>query len=260
MTEQKPLAGIGVLVTRPASQTSGFCERIERSGGSVISFPTIEIQPCEAPTDDLPSVDALIVTSSNAVKYGAQVFDRLAGSNPHSPMIAVGKATAAALRKAGFTVDYVPEIAGSEGILALAMLHDPAIRSTVILRGQESRNLLQEALEKRGIRVTALEVYKRALPTVNTAPLLAAWQNGNIQLVTTHSRAALENLNKLLKTGEKELLHGSQLVVPTTRMIKLCNELKITLSPVVADSAEDDDMFAAVLVAAGRKSGKQEQS
>ena len=40
-----PLAGVGVLVTRPARQSTGLINAIEAAGGTAIAFPVIEILP-----------------------------------------------------------------------------------------------------------------------------------------------------------------------------------------------------------------------
>ena len=46
-TNSKPLAGIGVVVTRPAHQAQALARLIEESGGSAILFPAIEIRDVE---------------------------------------------------------------------------------------------------------------------------------------------------------------------------------------------------------------------
>ena len=41
----RALAGLRVLVTRPAHQAEELCALIERAGGIPVRFPTIEIAP-----------------------------------------------------------------------------------------------------------------------------------------------------------------------------------------------------------------------
>jgi len=44
----RPLTGKRIVVTRARSQASSLIQRIEKLGGEVIEFPTIEIQPPES--------------------------------------------------------------------------------------------------------------------------------------------------------------------------------------------------------------------
>ena len=68
-----PLAGVGVLMTRPIGQTAGLRARLEELGARCFLFPTLEIQ---APADsaalarrlaDLAGYDLAIFVSPTAV-------------------------------------------------------------------------------------------------------------------------------------------------------------------------------------------------
>ena len=70
-----PLAGIGVLVTRPAGQAAELVAAIEAAGGRSIGFPVIEIAPrspqaIEADLAGLADPDIVIFISRNAVEHG----------------------------------------------------------------------------------------------------------------------------------------------------------------------------------------------
>src|SRR5688572_14542725 len=72
-----PLAGRGVLVTRPARQACAFAEKLAALGASPVVFPAIVILP----PDDfaalasvharLAEFDVAVFVSANAVEYGA---------------------------------------------------------------------------------------------------------------------------------------------------------------------------------------------
>ena len=51
-----PLAGVGVLVTRPAGQAAGLSAAIRAAGGTPLEFPVLEIRE---PADS-SALDALI--------------------------------------------------------------------------------------------------------------------------------------------------------------------------------------------------------
>src|SRR5690606_40816499 len=104
---------------------------------------------------------AWIFTSVNAVRY-ARMLD--AGVWP--ACIAVGPATAAALRQAGIEdVITPPQQHDSEAVLSLDVLQDVRDRPVVIVAGEGGRDAMQTGLAARGAQVTRIEVYRRvALP------------------------------------------------------------------------------------------------
>src|SRR5438105_1278810 len=112
-----PLRGLSVIVTRPAHQADSLCASIERAGGEVIRWPTIDIAPLEqaAGIEHAPA-DWIFFLSANAVQHGARHIVR--GT---AKIAAIGKTTAAALAAVNFQVDLVPE----EGSSSEALLTHP---------------------------------------------------------------------------------------------------------------------------------------
>jgi hypothetical protein len=70
-----PLAGIGVLITRPARQAAGFAQKIAALGGTPVIFPTIVILP---PPDrgPLERAHAALATYDFAFFVSANVMAR----------------------------------------------------------------------------------------------------------------------------------------------------------------------------------------
>ena len=113
-----PLAGRRVLVTRAAHQAGKLSEGLRALGAESVEVPVLEIRPpasfdsLDAALRQLDRYDWLILTSANTVRALA---DRAAALGIlHEPPItmkvaAVGDATAAAARKAGFPVTLVAE-------------------------------------------------------------------------------------------------------------------------------------------------------
>ena len=72
----KPLAGKGIVVTRPAHQAQRLASFIRDAGGNAILFPTIEIREVENPEpllaliDRLDAFDVAIFVSPNAAEKG----------------------------------------------------------------------------------------------------------------------------------------------------------------------------------------------
>ena len=113
------LAGVRVVVTRPAEQAGGFVARLENAGATVIKLPTIAI----ADPDSWAPVDAAIARLASGAylwvmftsRIGAKRFlDRVArhpaGDAFDSALVgAVGPGTARFLEEAGVKVSLVPE-------------------------------------------------------------------------------------------------------------------------------------------------------
>lgn len=220
MTSPCDLAGRGVLVTRPRAQAKGLCDLIGAAGGRAIAFPTIEIEAAADPERArgllAAPADLLFFTSRNAVDYALTLFH--GGVLPARPRLAaVGQATAEALTAAGRAPDLVPEGRyDSESLLSLPELQELGGLRAVIVRGEGGRPLLGETLKARGAEVAYAEVYRRALPEVEPAALLAGWGQ-EVQLVTATSGEILDNLLRLLGEAGRERLLATPLAVVSDR-------------------------------------------
>ena len=221
MTEL-PLAGVGVLVTRPEHQAAELASAIERSGGTAVRFPTLQITKrdaalVQADVGRQPTPDIVIFVSSNAVRHGIHLF----GS---ARIAAIGEATAAAIVTAGRSVDIMASDGfDSEHLLASAGLANVSGKTITIVRGQGGRELLAETLRERGANVSYLCVYERqrALHTAEeTAALVSKLQAGEIKVVTVMSVASFLNLVALLPESALHLLAHTRLVTPAARVLK----------------------------------------
>lgn len=85
-----------IWVTRAEPGASATARRLEALGHDVLVAPLLEVRPVQA-TPDLEGISALAFTSANGVSAFARLISRR-----DLPVFAVGGATAAAARKAGF--------------------------------------------------------------------------------------------------------------------------------------------------------------
>lgn len=246
------LSSVGVLVTRPAAQAAGIATLIEAAGGTPVLFPTIEIVEPEDPArlaaviTRLAEFDIAIFISANAVQHGAAAMRR---HWPHLPgnlaLVAVGPASARALAQQGLGGAVVPaDGADSEALLELPLLTDVAGKRIVIFRGQGGRELLAETLRARGAQVEYAECYRRALPRVDPAALLARWQRGDIDIVLATSREALENLRALLGPAGEALLRATPCIVASERIAEVARAFG--MHAVMARAADDRALVAAL--------------
>lgn len=244
------LAGLSVLVTRPAHQSEGLCELIEAARGRPVRFPALEIRgPADkhAAREALAgarAADMLIFVSANAVQYA---FPMLPEQLPLDiDIAAVGSATAVALRAAGLDPTLVPERMDSEGLLGLPQLHAVQGKTIYILRAHGGRELIADTLRARGAEVRPVDVYRRQIPQqpVGIPNLLRSWPQ-LVQAVTASSNAILDNLFTLLGEQGAGLLRSTPLVVVSQRMA--AHALTRGCEAVhVANSARDADVVAAL--------------
>jgi len=245
---EAPLAGVGVLVTRPAHQAAPLARLIEQAGGTPVLFPAIEIAPPRDPAaldvvlDRLDTFDLAAFVSPNAVEQAFRALRARGRSWP--PQLAaacVGRATAAALEQHGVSVVAVPEQRfDSEALLAHPRLADVAGRRVVIFRGDGGRELLAETLRTRGAEVTYAECYRRAPPQTDPGPLIERWRRGEIAIVTITSSDALQNLYDVLGDAGRALLLRTPIVVLSEAQAAACRRLGFTTRPLVAAQPSDE--------------------
>jgi uroporphyrinogen-III synthase len=96
----RPLA-----VLRPEPGNAATAARIEALGLRAIRLPLFAVRPLDWMPPDTAAIDALLITSANAVRHGGPGLASLR----HLPVIAVGQATARAAAAAGFTVEATGE-------------------------------------------------------------------------------------------------------------------------------------------------------
>ena len=240
------LEGMGVLVTRPMHQAEGLCRLIEATGGRPLRFPALEIRepadPGQAKDLLAQTWDWLLFVSANAVDFAL----RLSGGLPPGARIAaVGQATAEALVEAGHPVDLVPDGPfDSEALLANAAMTRVAGQRILIVRGEGGRALLGDTLTERGATVAYAEVYRRACPDLDPAPLLARWEQ-DVQAVVATSGEILDNLLGMLGEAGRDRRLGTPLVVVSPRMAEQAAQLGFRRIA-VAERAQDAAIVAAL--------------
>lgn len=248
------LAGVGVLVTRPAHQAEGLCRLIEQQGGSARRFPVLEILdpldpgPLQAVARRLDAYDWAVFISANAVDRALDSILAVRDWPAGTRIAVIGRRSAQALQHHGLAADLYPEHKfDSEALLALPDMQQVEGKRVVIFRGDGGRELLAETLHGRGAQVDYIEAYRRARPEADAAPLLAQWRTGAIDVVVVNSAESLSNLVDMLGESGSALLRQTPLVVASPRLVPLTQLLGFRQAPVVADNATDDAVLRALL-------------
>lgn len=245
----RPLDGVGVLVTRPRRQAEGLVAAIGAKGGRAIEFPAIEPRPragddVAADAEGLTAPDVAIFVSANAVRFG---LNYTGGAK----IAAIGPATAARLEQTGHSVDIrAPDGFNSERLLETPELRDVAGKVIRIIRGSGGRELLANVLRERGAIVEYLPVYSREVPEYGAAELDALcreWARGGIDVVTVMSVETLVNLVQLLPRECLDALLATPLVTPASRVIKEAEKRFPGIATMLADGPQAGDMVEAVV-------------
>jgi len=257
-----PLAGLGVLVTRPKPQAEELCAAIEAQGGHAICCPVIEIaDPVNLAllpplVDRLDEFDIAIFISPNAVVKAVSLLMRLERKLPANLCVAaIGQGTAKALLANGIKVDIFPsEQFNSEALLSQDAMLQVQHKRILIFRGVGGRELLAETLRKRGATVSYAEVYRRIKPSIDVVALLDKWSIIDVVIVT--SNEGLRNLYEMIGSEGCSRLLATQLVVSSHRVADLAKKMGFIKMARVA-SAVSNEAIIGVLRQSSSKSGKR---
>ena len=114
MPETQPLAGLYVLVTRPAHQAAHLINEIKKKGGNPVLFPVLEIsdtsnpQPLLKVISHLDEFDLAIFVSPNAVDKAVPLIQAHRTLPPNLKIAVVGEGSANKLRQYGIKNIIVP--------------------------------------------------------------------------------------------------------------------------------------------------------
>lgn len=219
-----PLAGIGVVVTRPVRQATAFAQQLAALGATPIVWPAIVILPPDDPAPlarvhaSLNAYDLAFFVSANAAEYGAPP----AGRWPAQLVAyAPGPGTAAALAAVGIPDARIPATTyDSEGLLALPELARVAGKRAILFRGQGGRELLGGTLAQRGAIVESVSCYRRAAPSGDARGLLDAFAEGRAHALTLTSAEGVDNLLRAAGEHGRALLARVPAFAPHPRIVE----------------------------------------
>ncbi|HVC11387.1 MAG TPA: uroporphyrinogen-III synthase [Burkholderiales bacterium] len=232
-----PLAGRGIVVTRPREQATALAQLIRAAGGEALLFPAIEIRdlpdlgPILALIDRLETFELAVFISPNAVHKALNLVRARRGAKSWPAglrVAAVGRGSRRELEQQGFAGVIAPAShADSEALLALPELNAVSGKRVVIFRGDGGRELLGDTLAARGARVEYAECYRRLRPAADSAPLLTAWARGAVHAVTVSSGEGLTNLFDMLGKLGQQWLRGTPVFVPHARVAESAARLGV---------------------------------
>ena len=222
--ERRPLHGRRVVVTRARAQASDLAATLRGLGAEVVELPAIRIEPriesdeVRAALASIRDYSLVCVTSPNGAHLlfaalatapsrpgheapsGAGSLDPPAGgldarSLAAATVAAIGPGTARALAEHGIAADVVPERFVAEGLVEALAGIEVEGRRVLIARAAEARDVLPDALRKRGAEVDVVALYE----TVRVQPDAAAVEAAQAaDYVTFTSSSTVTNLTEAL--------------------------------------------------------------
>ncbi|MFP4361941.1 MAG: uroporphyrinogen-III synthase [Alphaproteobacteria bacterium] len=186
-----------VLITRPADLAERTAARCRALGHEVVLAPVMAIKPRAAPPPSLDDVQAILVTSRNAVPAVA----RLAAERP---IYAVGDGTAAGLRDAGLALAGLGE---GDGVSLARLLRgrlDPAAGALLHPTGEVWARGLADALADAGFVYRPWVVYAADATAGLADEARRALAAGRIDAVTLHSPRSARLFAEQLRAADLE--------------------------------------------------------
>jgi uroporphyrinogen-III synthase len=230
--ERGALGGRAIVVTRPAGQAATLAGAIRAEGGEAVLFPTIEIRD----TDDLLALDEALsgvagvdwafFVSPNAVeKVFAHLRARLNAWPQSVRVAAIGPGTRAALEKHGVREVVMPaQHYDGGGLMAMPEFAAAEGLHCVLFRGNGGRELIAATLAARGAKVDLVECYRRGMPRLDAAPLVARWSQGGIDAVTLTSSEGARNFRQLVGDAADTLFRATPAFAPHRRIAEAARE------------------------------------
>lgn len=249
-----PLAGRRILVTRPRASAVAQRERFEALGADAVALPCLQIEPPEdlatldAAVAEVGDFDGLILSSRNGVDAFFTSLDRVgldARALHGKTVVAVGRSTARACRRAGIRPDVVPDQPRSEGIVSALAQRDLLGQRWLHVRGRDGRDTVDVAVTAAGGRYVLAVGYRAERP--EPPPGVIAWLRRGVDLICLHSGKTGENLREILARADAlEVLEGASVVSAGPVTTEALQEQGFEVAA-TAVSPDDDGMLQAVL-------------
>ncbi|PSB51709.1 uroporphyrinogen-III C-methyltransferase [filamentous cyanobacterium Phorm 6] len=204
---QLPLAGNTILVTRAATQSGQFCDRIQELGARTIEMPALVIGPpssweaLDSAIAQLSSFHWLILTSHNAVDC---FFARLEASGKDARSLfgikiaVVGKKTAESLRSHSLQPDFIPPNFVADSLVE--NFPNNLQNCKILFPRVESggREVLVKEFTAKGAQVIEAPAYQSCCPETIDPIALAALENQAVNIITFASSKTVQNFCHLI--------------------------------------------------------------
>ena len=210
-----PQAHPRVLVTRSPRQSSELATQLSALGLEPVLVPAIELvaptsfEALDAALAHLASYDWLIFTSANGVEafHSRMESVGLNVTGVEARIAAIGPATARALESIGLAAELIPPQAVAESLTEALLPHarqlDGSPTRFLLVRAEEARDVLPEALRAGGGEVTIAPAYRTVVPAGSIDVIRALFGSATLDIaaVTFTSSSTARNLLALCEAA-----------------------------------------------------------
>lgn len=197
-----PLAGVGVVVTRPGGAEDALSEALAARGATVLHWPTlrwtppVDAAPLSAAIEGLAAFDWMAFTSPRAVAAVGGT-----GQAPVSDVrvVAVGRSTAEAAEAAGWRVELVPSVQTAEALVAALGAAGVGAGTRVLFPASEiAGETLETGLRGLGAEVVRVTAYRTLPARLDREACERALESGQVRVISVTSPSALDHLGAAL--------------------------------------------------------------
>lgn len=205
--EKRSLFSRRILVTRSVEKAGSLAKSLRALGADVEELPAIQCAPVKATNSfrkalkEIPKTDWVFFTSPEGIGWFSRMLKPqrkdvhwLSGCH----IAAIGPKTASALEEVGLHVDYVPRRFSQEGLLEDLPACLTRGKRAIILSAQDSRDLLEEGLKRRGITVKKVPVYRTIVPSQLSSRIQGVFAKP-FDFVMVTSASCVEHLRQALR-------------------------------------------------------------
>ena len=205
--DNRPLGGQTVVVTRSREQASSLVENLEQMGARVLQCPTIRVESLPSSPNWTRKLrrwwkrEWVVFTSTNGVEmFWNKLAELRCDARVFGPAMiaAIGPATVAALKLRGINPDFVPASSISENVAQGLIERGAANGKVLVVRAQESREVIEAKLHEAGADVEVAPVYRTLPDLSNVEATRAAIEADEVNWVSFTSSSTVKNFVEAL--------------------------------------------------------------
>ncbi|MCI5075515.1 uroporphyrinogen-III synthase [Oricola sp.] len=235
-----------IWVTRPQPGADRTAAALRQAGYAPLVLPLTEIRACtpDLPPESITDVDALAITSANALRHAPT---RLIESLKDRPLYAVGDATVAEARQLGFS-DVISAQGAVDDLAALIRKRERPRARILYLAGRERIGDLEGKLTAGGLRCHVIEAYSAHIVSYPTQSIRDAINGRMVDAVLFHSALSAHGFADTVLPKMAQLFENTLYFSMSRRV---ADTLPSSLHPRtnIADTPNEQALLAAVKAA-----------